>query len=198
MAEGGQLPWKTQTIVENGPSADYSKLSEPLIPPKGMIWQKDTTTREWTLVPDTTKEESKQMEADTGVKVTSSPLVLKKDALKGEDFVEHIVQPTDTFQGICLAYKISATKLRQANLFSGTNLKLAPSKLIIPVDKSSIDTYYVRKHQYDSKEGKVHKFLEEFFPSLREKEARFYLDMADYDLDAAIADAREDLQWEKK
>lgn len=43
----------------------------------------------------------------------------------------HIVQPSDTLQGICLRYGITATELRQWNVFSGSNLALAPSMLQI-------------------------------------------------------------------
>jgi len=46
--------------------------------------------------------------------------------------VEHWIQPSDTFQGICLQYGITSTQLRQANYgFSGTNLSLAPNPLKI-------------------------------------------------------------------
>lgn len=49
----------------------------------------------------------------------------------------HVVQPTDTLQGICLRYRITPTELRQGNMFSGSNLALAPSKLLIPTTSSS-------------------------------------------------------------
>lgn len=52
-----------------------------------------------------------------------------------EDCVEHIVMPTDTLQGICIAYKVHPTALRRANHFSGNSLMLAPKKLIIPAAK---------------------------------------------------------------
>ena len=38
----------------------------------------------------------------------------------------HEVLPTDTFQGICLKYKITPTELRRANKMMGSNLSLAP------------------------------------------------------------------------
>jgi len=44
----------------------------------------------------------------------------------------HIVRPSDTFQFICLKYKVSADALRGANNFTGSTLKNAPTKLIIP------------------------------------------------------------------
>ncbi len=48
-------------------------------------------------------------------------------------FMEHIVLPNDTLQGLTLQYKVSATRLRQVNHFSGSNLSLAPKKLHIPI-----------------------------------------------------------------
>ena len=165
MTEGGLLDWKIQKVKENGPSVDYSKLSQPLIPPKGMCWHKD---KEWTLIPV-----AEAIPLDTNNNKSPD---LKKDAVKGVDYIEHFIQPTDTFQGICLTYKISATKLRQTNLFSGTNLKLAPSPLIIPMEsKETIDAYSLRKTNYDSNEGKVHEFLAQFFPKLGKKEAKLYV-----------------------
>jgi len=218
MAEGGVLPWKVQTIKENGPVADYSKLSQPLIAPKGMVWHQDKVSKEWSLIEKDTEKArlgdgiastneaslsssselkkrsflkkkisfKKRIDVDVAVPIADIPIAdkiaqdklkhIKKDAVKGVDYVEHLIQPSDTFQGLCLTYNISATKLRQVNMFSGTNLKLAPSKLIIPIesktDKLRIDAYEIRKKEYNAKEGKVHAFLAEFFPKLKEKEAR--------------------------
>ena len=45
----------------------------------------------------------------------------------------HTIQPaTDTFQGICIKYRITATELRRANNMLGTNLQLSPKRLLIP------------------------------------------------------------------
>ena len=44
----------------------------------------------------------------------------------------HWVEKDDSLRWICLKYKVSANELRRANNFSGSNLKLAPKKLIIP------------------------------------------------------------------
>ena len=201
MAEGGMFDWKRQTVVEK-PTADYSNLRQPLIVPKHMKWHQDPATREWSLV----EKDANKMTTSTPIStpISTSALVehvdtaipvenmnddkkdiqkiqnlnlnLKQNAVKGVDYLEHKVQPTDTFQGICLTYGITATKLRQTNMFSGTNLKLAPSTLLIPIiskEGQELDVYHIRKHQFDSKEGKVRAFLSEFFPSsFRESEAK--------------------------
>lgn len=51
---------------------------------------------------------------------------------QAEEVRYHVVEPDDSLRWICLKYKVSANDLRRANNFSGSNLKLAPKKLIIP------------------------------------------------------------------
>ena len=89
----------------------------------------------------------------------------------GVDYVEHVIVPTDTLQGICLAYKISSTRLRQANHFSGNSLLLAPKKLVIPLSKKALRSGYIRVQDTDAKEYKLHAFLAEF-PDLSMTEAK--------------------------
>jgi LysM repeat protein len=76
--------------------------------------------------------------------------------------VYHVVLPTDTLQGICLAYKISTTQLRQANHFSGSSLVLAPKKLVVPISKQALRQGYIRIQDTDTTEYKIHAFLAEF------------------------------------
>jgi len=89
----------------------------------------------------------------------------------GVDYCEHVVLPTDTLQGICLAYKVSSTRLRQANHFSGNSLLLAPKKLVIPISKKALRSGYMRVQDTDAKEYKLHAFLAEF-PDFGETEAK--------------------------
>jgi len=49
-----------------------------------------------------------------------------------EKFLEHVVLPSDTLQGLSLFYKIPMRNLRQINRFSGNSLSMAPAKLKIP------------------------------------------------------------------
>lgn len=105
---------------------------------------------------------------------TEGTLTSRVSGILGVDYVEHVVLPCDTFQGICLAYKISATRLRQVNHFSGSNLSTAPKKLIIPLTKKALRSGFIRVQEKDSTEYKIHAFLAEI-PSLKEKEARAYV-----------------------
>ena len=92
----------------------------------------------------------------------------------GVDYVEHVILPTDTLQGVCLAYKISTTRLRQANHFSGNSLLLAPKKLVIPLSKKALRSGFIRVQDTDAKEYKLHAFLAEF-PDMSITEAKAYV-----------------------
>ena len=80
----------------------------------------------------------------------------------GVDYLEHVILPTDTLQGICLAYKISSTRLKQANHFSGSSLLLAPKKLVIPISKQALRSGFIRVQDTDAKEYKLYSFLAEY------------------------------------
>ena len=82
--------------------------------------------------------------------------------IPGVDYVEHVVMPTDTLQGICLSYKVSATRLRQANQFSGNTLSLAPKKLIIPLSKNGLKNGAIRMQDRSTKEFKLQALMAEF------------------------------------
>jgi hypothetical protein len=172
MAEGGMLAWKRQTIDEHrGPVTNYQNLNLPLpAPPKGMIWIQDTSTQEWTLKVEQEISSSKEGNDSKSL---------------DENFVWHTVKSTDTFQGICLKYKVSATVLRRLNRFSGTNLGLAPNPLRIPLSlKSSSNPY---KEQ--SEDPCPIRAIIRACPELTQKEAKCYLELHDGDITMAIKDA---------
>jgi LysM repeat protein len=112
----------------------------------------------------------------------------------GVDYIEHVVLSTDTLQGICIAYKVSATHLRRANHFSGT-LHSAPKKLVIPISKQALRTGFIRVQDTDTKEYKLHSFLAEF-SGISEAEAKSYLELADWELKDAMRSAKEDREWD--
>jgi LysM repeat protein len=125
-----------------------------------------------------------------------------------ETFVEHIVEPSDTFQGICLRYKISATHLRQANGgFSGTNLSLAPNPLKIPNPPNKAGDYvkYVPEAARGGQteelrdviptaltDGQVISLLQRQFVNMTSTEARAYMELSDWELDQAVQAAADD------
>ena len=133
-----------------------------------------------------------------------SPSVLKNKFVlaepNGEAYMNHVVLPTDTLQGLCLAYKTSATRLRMENNFSGNSLHMAPKRLRIR--NSAVGTAYekgakVRTQDRTSREYKLYALLAEM-PSMELVEAKAYLDLSSWDLDEAIRSAREDEGWSLK
>jgi len=226
MTEGGLLHWKIQKIKSFGPSADYSAIGKPLPdPPNGMEWVKNEKTGEWTVCNKNSQIETKvdkSKEADDGWEILDSRIlchsdpkesissknfisldsnlnddIKSQDLRKGVDYIEHIVLSSDTLQGICLSYKVSPTKVRQVNKFSGSTLLLAPQKLIIPINSKEflLDTKKIRLQDRNSKEFKIHAIINAF-PSMNTSEASAYLDMSDGVLDDALNSAREDHEWE--
>lgn len=157
-----------------------------------------------------------------------SPSMLKNKFIlmesNGEPYLNHVVLPTDTLQGLCLAYKISATRLRMENGFSGNSLQLAPKKLRIPTStsmnnnstnnvsgvgsgetsSSSSSTIninnkgmMIRCQDQSSREYKLYAFVAEI-EMMELVEAKAYLDLANWDLEEALRSAREDEGWSLK
>ena len=176
MAEGGLFAWKRQTIDEHrGPAASYRSIRGPLpAPPKNMEWVHDEKTREWRLV---------------GKVVTVvEASVIDDDA--PHDFVMHAVQPTDTFQGICLRYKITPTELRRANCFSGSNLSLAPNPLKVPIH-SNVGVAEAVPVNGPTRESQI-QTVRRACPHLSVSEAKCFLELHDWDVAKAIRDARDE------
>jgi len=180
---GGGLYWKKQTIdAHRGPATSYKGLSGALPPPpKDLLWVHDEKTREWRLEPT---EQEVIVEA------------VAVDENTPSDFLEHKIQPTDTFQGICLRYKLTPTELRRANKMLGSNLKLGPKKLLIPLSNVKIANInsrsLTRKEKTALLVSKVSLITKN---KLTHSEARAYLDMADWDVDCAIEDVNGDFDW---
>lgn len=231
MAEGGQFPWKRQTIDSSrGPAADYSSLNEPLpSPPKGVEWKLDEPTKEWRLVRVDAEDDKRRYDLEvaetwnphTGrVQPSIYPVVRKdkkelsdedylvkedtpeeaqsntnKNAVENIDYVVHTVLPTDTLPGLCLRYKTKPTLLRQVNKFSGSNLLLAPSKLIIPLQENNVNS--IKIQDKTTPHYKLHAILAEY-PHLRQTECTAYLEMNDWDLPAAMQSIKEDEAWEQE
>ena len=128
---------------------------------------------------------------------SASPSVLKNKFVltesTGEPYMEHVVLPTDTLQGLCLAYKISATRLRMENNFSGNSLQMAPKKLKIPTNAKS-SGMMIRTQDKTSQEFKLYAFVAEI-PTMELVEAKAYLDLSNWDLDEGLRSAREDDGW---
>jgi hypothetical protein len=178
MSEGGSLLWKRQSIdTHRGPTGDYKSLQRPLPePPEHLVWVRNEETRDWRL--------EERPEED---------FVATAEFIGETDMIVHDIQPTDTFEGICIRYKVSPTALRQANSgFQGSNLAAAPNPLVIPIDEGHrysqqnlvVDTL-------DTAEQKLAK-MQRSCPRLSKTEAKSYLELNDWDINEAFKDAHED------
>lgn len=226
MSEGGILNWKRQQI-RSKPSIESKSILLPLPdPPKGFEWicaeERTWSIREIPggLNPDVsdmniarTGNDDKEVlqqsgelakaenEADSEESPPSYDQAMNTspshDQIMSEKYVEHIITPNDTFQGICLRYKVSAVKLRQVNQFSGSSLSFAPRKLYVPVSADALSSGAIKPQDRSSDEFKVFTFLAEL-GNLGTEEARYYLELNDWDVDGALVEARNDILWEEK
>jgi len=195
MVDGGLFSWKVWKVQKShsrlSHGNDYNIIRKPLPEPKNLKWIRDEKTHEWFLVPKDQSQE-KIVPSATFSSLSDTSNNINKNEV-GHVF-EHIVLPTDTFSGLCLQYKTTATKLRQFNIFSGTNLKLAPAKLLIPVTRKN--RHRVRAQDRSSHEFLIHLLLAEV-PELRcRRTALAYLSLTEWESRKAIEQASEDLRWE--
>jgi hypothetical protein len=110
--------------------------------------------------------------------------IVDNDKENTGSIMEHLVQPHETFEGICLRYGVTGTILRQCNGgFSGTNLQLGPNPLKIPPS--------LKLPRYPSKPFMVDQ-LQRAYPALSPTEASAYLELNDYDMAEASANVQED------
>lgn len=119
--------------------------------------------------------------------------------------IEHIILPNDTLQGICIQYKVSATRLKQVNQFSGSSLLLAPKCLFIPIKRgkgsNSVDVFDhassgIKLQDTSTMEYKIHKVLSDC-STLGMREIKAYLELHNWNVDESIEAARADIEWEK-
>jgi len=205
MAEGGTLPWKIQKL-NLAPSLSYDSIHKPLRAPKGKRWNFDPLHKEWSLVAaekksssaaifvdavviteDETRNKKDEAAAATAKKINSDPL---------SPFVEHHISSSDTFQGICLRYKITPLKLRRANGgFTGDNLGLVPNPLKIP-RTDAMTTVAIAEEVKDGHcsltQSQVVGVLLKECRGMSRSEARAYLMLNDWDLAEALENAHQD------
>lgn len=171
-------------------------------PPAGTEWRRDRSTKNWELVNEESKTEEWEVIGKGGGASSrcsdSASLGVESLSTVGHtsqshsqiDYVEHVVLPTDTLQGICIAYRVTATRLRQINGFSGQTLAHGPTKLRIPLSVGAASG-----SGGESKAFKTQTLARQI--RIGSKEARAYLEMADWNLEEAIDTAREDREWEE-
>lgn len=168
MAEGGMLPWKLDNNKVITPALDdYGK---PLPnPPVGHVWTFIKDEKKWELKPT---EDSAASGSGDGAKVYSEPT---KDPL----ILDHLVLPSDTLNGICLRYNVSAVEIRRLNNFSGSQIQFMKT-LRIPVGPNAL--------QKDIQPDHSRILVQQFRNATGEGtiETQFYLEEAENDLQKAL------------
>lgn len=101
--------------------------------------------------------------------------------------------PDDTLQGLCLRYGCSVVEVRRMNNFSGNSIQFKKT-LTIPMSRG----YHMRSIEHTpeySQEISIQQFRNATGENVAE--ARVYLEDTNFDLDAALAEWRNDEQWER-
>ena len=201
MADGGRFPWRRQR-VQRVPTTNYRNMRLPDRPPSGLEWTKDPQTREWSLQPITTSKfvQAEQVvndDASTAIPLAEAvPISSDKTeavAVATEFRLHRVRESEDTFEGICLRYMVTPTELRRANgIVSGTSLRLAPSILRIPVKFMTAKA--VPLNDQEEKQMEMAKRC----PDLSRNEISAYLEMNEWNLEAALAEATKDSAAFKK
>ena len=160
--------------------ADYSGLGKPLAPDLQAGAEGENEENE-------SKEES-EPEAATD----------DQEKGKGEEgaeaFVYHRVSPADTLEGILLRYRVKLHQLKRWNAFPGSAFACL-SELRVP--KSVLPPDFVPQGA-ETADEKVVRLARSSGGPLSVAEARFYLDEAGGDYDAALAAIRADDEWEEE
>lgn len=170
--EGAWHSWRVQRIENNSP--DLDSYGKPLpSPPPGFYWER-LEDKSWEL-----RKFEKQEQNEIAIFEFKAPTV-----------IEHVVLDSDTLQGLCLRYRVSAVTLRQYNNFSGTSFK-CKKYLRIPIEPG----LPVQVQQL-SRDVLLQRFKNDTGES--EKEARCYLEESDWDIKLAIQAWRGDENWESE
>lgn len=166
--EGPWKVWRHQRIENNSP--DLDSYGKPLpSPPPGYYWER-LIDKSWEL---------KKYQGPTS---TPETIIFEAPVV-----IEHVILPSDTLQGICLRYRISAVALRQYNNFSGSAFR-SKRYLRIPIEPG-----YPVNVQLSSEQTLIQRFKNESGES--EREARFYLEGHNWNLLEALAEWSGDEKW---
>jgi hypothetical protein len=151
---------------------DFDDYGKPLpSPPHGHYWERQEN-KTWIL-----KKLKLVEELDTTVFTEQSLL-------------EHVVLPSDTIQGICLRYRISATELRRYNMFSGNSIRFKKT-LRIPIEPNT--PVIVQK---DTEEVILQKFKN--LTGENTTESKIYLENSNWNLETAFKNWKNDEDFERQ
>ena len=111
---------------------------------------------------------------------------------QGEAFIEHVIAPTDTIEGVSLRYGVTVAEIKMVNDLPTSNLRTAGRTLRIPLTQGS--RVLPTPQASTSRAAILRRFR--VVHGLGEAEAKYYLDGADYDEGAAAKELAADLATE--
>jgi len=123
---------------------------------------------------------------------STSCIANKDDVL----YLEHVILPSDTLQGICLSYKISVSKLRRVNRFTGNSLLEAPKRLIIPITKANMDSGF-KQQDVESDDYKIYSLLADY-PQASKEDIIASLRESKWDLDEASGRVKDKMTMQQQ
>jgi LysM repeat protein len=197
MAEGGMLPWKVKR--DNTKYVDYSGLQKPLSkPPNGFSWIHDENDGTWQLLNEATGAKVLYIPTEEDQQDSQPAKAQKLDTVEAEkedlpDYLEHVVMPDDTLQGICLRYKIKANVLRRCNGFIGDHFRTEKILRIPTEHLRNAGTVFVPQSR--TNDVLIQLFMGE--TNIGSIEARLYLDDHDWDMKRALEAWKADEDWEQ-
>lgn len=110
-------------------------------------------------------------------------------------YIEHTVTKSDTLFGLSLKYGIHISEIKLLNDLATDNISYL-KYLKIPQGKHRQPVLPDKSNLPDSKRTLLRKFKNTY--NVSEKEAKYYLDMVDYNYDEAVKEYEQDLQFEQK
>jgi len=111
------------------------------------------------------------------------------------EFYEHLVVPRDTFQGLCLRYRVKAHVLRKHNGLSSDCLR-GLEVVRIPTDRKPTSSAAAAEDDLTTNAAAVQK-LRRLVPGLGSIEAKLYLEDHEYSVTKALEAWKADEEWEK-
>jgi hypothetical protein len=163
-----KLPFRAVAMAPK--TIDYSRPLPP--PPAGFKWERNG--RHWQCV-----------EIDRNEDQSANEITYTEGT-----WLEHVVMPEDTIQGICLKYKTSVLELRRNNNFSGSAFR---SRKVLRI---RVNAQVPISPQEETDEVKIQRLRN--MTDLGSEECRYYLTESGWNLVAALNAWQMDVDWEER
>jgi len=110
------------------------------------------------------------------------------------DFFAHMVSVADTLQGLSIRYHTSTEVIRRVNRLKTNNVF---ERKIVYIPKSHLITTPIPQiHPVNTNASKLANFVTK--TGCAKEEAKFYLESADWDLEQALVEWKDDMAWQSK